>query len=527
MENLFQNYKIVVLDSSFFVSEFSESFQESLKCSYVYIAGTFRTELNQYKKILPLSKKNVYNKNIDFIDENISVRSLDFKSFSLDAVSSDNVSEELYDLIKNIDKIHNDIWGLVTLLEKLKAKFVLATANQLLIQKVVLNNINVDIFNLNSNTFIYSKNFSQMSKWFELDNTEAFVATESYNIASENSVLYLGDGTRIMLAEEVGFGAEATIFKVDGRDEWIAKIFKKEKLSVKKFKNLKNLQRMNKLLDVTWALFPADILYYDSELSVPAGFVENYIEVDESLGNDALYLGGLDQLDGELKTHVSSSIEICLKIVRQIKYLNNYGFFISDFNLDNFAFKESDDTCIHMWDTDSFGYASYFSGYCDGNETSRKYNREMKSGAIDYCCEELYLFVFTVLSLGDPPISPYTFKFKYDNENYPSLARKEFFPDNLWSLFEQVFRQEKLPSVEVLLQQLEAALEDCRSAPYMDRTYNEIINGYVEPEIDEEDEPEIPPEKPKLKGWVKAMLAVDALLFAGLIFTIIYWFLSF
>lgn len=170
-----------------------------------------------------------------------------------------------------------------------------------------------------------------------------------------------------------------------------------------------------------------------------------------------------------------------MKVVRQVCYLNNFGFFVSDYNLGNFATIRNNDKYIQMWDTDSFGYDTFFSGYCSGDKTTKEYDISTKEGAIDFCSEALYLFAFSLLSLGDSPMSEFSGKFKYDNPNYIALYRKRLFPQNLWQLFRDVFTGKKLPSAETLLRQLSLALENLKKSPAEDQTYGELLGDIIPP----------------------------------------------
>jgi len=49
MPGLFENYRVALLDSSFFVSKFSESVQIGLEDVNVYVADTFNAEIEQVK----------------------------------------------------------------------------------------------------------------------------------------------------------------------------------------------------------------------------------------------------------------------------------------------------------------------------------------------------------------------------------------------------------------------------------------------------------------------------------------------
>lgn len=455
MAGLFQNYRIALLDASFFVGSFSQQVQEGLQEVNIYVADTFNAEIEQHRAVLSSGKRTVYEENIAFLNRGKQLKTLNFASFG--------------DQSKNI---HNDTWGVLTLLVSLNAKFVLVTADQILIQRVILHNLNVDIYDLNENAFVYFSNFAAYRRRFELCDSGPSAADVDVHVA-EHAVLYRKNGAPVVLGKEIKSGMEAHLHFVEGSPNLIAKIFKKDKLSVSKYKNILRTQNINRILEIPWALFPMDMVYHDAACTIPAGFTESYARTKGNVDDNPLYLGDLDLPDVYLNTHLSASLELCLKVVRQVHYLNSYGFLVSDFNMGNFALVQDNSECIQMWDTDSFGYENFFSGYCAGNQTSREYDITKKDGAIDFCSEALYLFAFSVLSLGDAPISEFSGKFKFDNPNYGALYRKELFPGNLWKLFEQVFRGEKPASVEVLLQQLHMALYQCKTN---DPTYKELLD---------------------------------------------------
>jgi len=464
MPGLFENYRVALLDASFFVSNFSESVRMGLEDVNVYVADTFNAEIEQYMAVLSSNKRTVYEANIDFLNHTKPLKTLNIASFGDKSKS-----------------IHNDTWGILTLLVGMNAKCVLITADQLLIQRVVLHNLNVDIYNLNKNAFIYYAEFLSYQGRFELNAKESQLASAGKDHhVTEKSTLYRRNGGSVVLGNEIKSGLEATLFQADENPNLIVKVFKKDKLSTTKYQNIVKIQNINQTLGIPWALFPIDVVFYDADCTVPAGFTESYACTKCDLDENPLYLGDIDLPDEYLNTHISASLELCLKVVRQVHYLNSYGFLVSDFNMGNFALSQEDSNYIQMWDTDSFGYETFFSGYCAGIKTSRDYDITKKDGAIGFCCESLYLFAFSVLSLGDTPISEFSGKFKFDNPNYGALYRKDLFPDNLWRLFQAVFREEKEPSVEVLLQQLLVALQKCRTYPTTDKTYKELLGTLIE-----------------------------------------------
>lgn len=471
MPGIYDEYKIALLDSSFFVSNFSEGVKNGLSNIKVYVADTFNSEIEQYKLVLSSKRQSIYDANVRFLNENMRLNTLNLASFGAQS-----------------EKLHNDVWGLLTLLVGLNAKFVVITANQVLIQKIVLNGLNVDIYDLNVDGFIKYSSFYSFKSRYKF--TEATWTTPPMDRkVAENSTLYCKDHSRVTLAKEIKTGLEANLYLIKDKPGSIAKIFKKDKLSASKFQNIKRLCGMNTKLDIDWAIFPSEVLYYDANCTSPAGFIEAYVSTGDNLDDNPLFLGDPFNVTKEfLAKKQSYAIDLCLKVVRQVCYLNTYGFYISDFNMGNFATIKNNDKNIQMWDTDSFGYESFFGKFFSPNyaesKNHPKYDTSTKEGAIDISNDALYQFVFSVLSLGDSPISEHTGKFKYDNPNYFAISKKKFFPQNIWRHLESVFRGEKAPSAEALMQQLIITGNQLRQNPASDKTFKqlfvEVIPGYEE-----------------------------------------------
>ena len=70
MPGIFQEYKIALLDSSFFMSPFPQDVRDGLQDIKVYVADTFNSEIEQYKTLLSKKRYSDYNNNIDFLNQN-------------------------------------------------------------------------------------------------------------------------------------------------------------------------------------------------------------------------------------------------------------------------------------------------------------------------------------------------------------------------------------------------------------------------------------------------------------------------
>lgn len=475
MSNLFEGYKIVVLDSTFFSTSFTQELKESLSKAKVYVSGTFNTEIEEYRHVLSDERKKIYSENFDYINKNIILNTMNLSSTGGKA-----------------DRLNNDIWGLINLMVELNkqfnAKIAIITANRILMEKIILYGINADYYDLNKQMFVYKKYYSAMKiaiSFYEMTAT----GTPNDVRATEGSIVYLDNNRSVVLGEEITSGLEATLYAVSNDKSRIIKVFKKDKLSATKLKNIRTIAGIDGDLKIEWAKFPLEVVYFDTSRKIPIGFIENRISAGENLDDNSLYWGDPFSIeDNYLNKKISYSIDICLKVVRQVCYLNSYGFFISDFNMGNFAVSKMSSDMIQMWDTDSFGYHNFFGRYFSPEYRECKnhtpYDISKKEGAIAISEDALHQFVFKVLALGDSPISEFKKNFKYDNNEYANNVRKAFFPSNIWNYLADIFRGNKEPSSEMLLYELSTALKRLKQYPNEDKSakqlFTEVIPGYLD-----------------------------------------------
>ena len=475
MPNLFEGYKIVILDSTFFSANFTQEFKDGLSKTKVYVSSTFNTEIEEYRQVLSVEQKKIYSENFDYINKNIILKTMNLNSAEGKG-----------------DRLNNDIWGLINLMVELNkefnAKIAIITANRVLMQKIVLKDIHVDYYDLNKQMFIYQSKYSSMCNSFSFREVTSTEGQTEVRVTTGVTV-YLSNNKNMVLGDEITSGLEATIYSIKDDNSLIAKVFKKDKLSASKLKNIHSISRINDDLKIDWAKFPLEVVYFDSTCKIPIGFIEQRIIARSNLDENSLYLGDPLSIEEEyLNKKISYSLDICLKVVRQVCYLNSYGFFISDFNMGNFAFSDLSSDMIQMWDTDSFGYQNFFGRYFSPEYTECKnhlpYDISKKEGAIAISEDALHQFVFKVLALGDSPISEYKKTFKYDNDDYTNVIRRSFFPINVWDYLVDVFRGNKEPSSETLLYELSVALKRLKQYPNEDKTvkqlFIDVIPGYLD-----------------------------------------------
>jgi len=464
--NIFEGYKIVVLDSTFFSARFTKEFKASLNNVKIYVSGTFNTEIEEYRLVLSTERKKIYSENFDYISKNLILNTMNFDSAEGKG-----------------DKLNNDIWGLIDLIadinKKINAKIAVITANKLLMQKIVLYGVDVDCYDLNKQVLVFKRDYSSMKNAISFHETTSTSNCGEVRVTTGTTV-YLSGNRSVVLDEEVNSGLEATLYAVKNDKSRIVKVFKKDKLGGAKLKNIQNVAGINDELKIEWAIFPTEVVYSDCARKIPIGFIENRIDTGNNLGENSLYFGAPLEVEEEyLNKRISYSLDICRKIVRQVCYLNSYGFFISDFNMGNFAISNMSYDVIQMWDTDSFGYQGFFGRYFSQEYKEcvnhLPYDISKKEGAIAISEDALHQFVFKVLALGDSPISEYTNTFKYDKSDYIGLIRRSFFPINVWNYLADVFRGNKQPSSEMLLYELSVATKWLEKCPGEDKTVRQLF----------------------------------------------------
>ncbi len=468
------DYRILLLDASFFAVNGSKEILSQLSGKSFYVAETLQSEISEYQKVCTLEEKSVLRNNLDFIRNSCELNSVDMQSFG--------------DEWKNVN---NDFWELMRLFNSLNQPCLVLTGNQLLIERIVLNKLSCDIYDAGEERILLRQDFLVYQKQFD------FKAVMDYEFSAvpdfhEGSILYKDRGEKVVLGNRIAEGAEAQIYIIQDIPDTIAKVYTDEKMLYAKYYNNYNIVGKNEELDCDWVQFPAKILYHDPQCTNPAGFTETFIHSREKLADIPLFTGDvLSPEDGN--RHLDYAVDIVLKVVRQVIYLNYRGFYFSDYNLRNFSLLDNP-KFIQMWDSDSFGYRDYFSNYFSGQQMTRDYYATDKKTAIDACMEALYVFAFYILALGFEPIGQ-DMKFKFDSPNCVGKDREILFSRGLWKLFEDVFHGKRLPSETVLLKELSEYLETLRSNPEYNPTYNYVLYGISEEETRK-------PEKKKISIWM-------------------------
>lgn len=459
MEISFYDYVFVILDFSALFSALSDDLLLDLSSHPdVYVSKTFNTECEQVKKLANSSLASKYQRNIKFL-----------KSITTKYLPYDDLSADI------------DTFGLAKYFAYQDVDFVVLTANQIIIQQIVLNNVRADIYNVNSNKLLRFNSFNSAKRLFELSPNKVLLDC-SFAI-SKGTILHRRNGSLVTLSNEYNSkGTEAVIYEIVGDTKNLAKIYRDKKLTAEKFDNIKKLIKLNSTIKLTWCAFPIAILYYDKSLKQPIGYIMPFAKDINLLSDDELFAGQVfDILHNHRETRISYTIELCLKIVRQILFLNMHGVVVSDFNDANFGIHSDNPDRIMMLDTDSFGFREYFSDCrAQYDEYTRAYDFLKKNEAINFSYESLSIFIFKLLSLGLEPLYKGNFRFRENRINHGNDFKWDFFPQNLKKLFLSIFDANKPCSISVLIYELQIANQKLKKEKSTNKTYRELCTDILD-----------------------------------------------
>lgn len=397
------------------------------------------------------------------------------------------LAKQNYNIITKKIKIFthsSDIYDLACFLSREKEKLtsMVISTDEMLIERIIINNICVHIYNPERNkTYIY-RSFASLGDVYSLTNSKSII---SYDCdACEESSLFTVNG-KITLLSKKSEGTESRIFSIKEIPDKIVKIYKQKFLTLDKISNIERLRVFGATSNIDWCTFPIDIVYSDDQKTQPIGYIMKFHPNIKMLSEVMIYKGNTnDILPNYRFTRISDTVDICIKVVRQILYLNMHGILISDFNDNNFAFfTDSSNSNILFLDTDSFGHKDYFSD-CRANYDyvhDYSFGRLNKSDAILFSQEALYIFIFKLFTLGMLPIAYKKFRFRDDRKNHDFDYKWNLVPANLQTLFYKVFQDKTVCSVDELLYELILARNNLQGNSKLNQTYRMLCSEQIYP----------------------------------------------
>lgn len=485
MAGRFDEYNVAVIDASLFTHRLSQEFLNGLKTiKYIYVAGTFNSEIHELIEMLPASERVNCENNLQLLNEVIRPKQMNLSQYP-------NYNWDVWDFLRLIATRPN------------ADKLLLVTANLSLIQRVVCSHLPMDIYNLSGSYIISHLSYSVIDKKYAVDNNdEPYCAEVAHNIG-EGSTLYVershsARNETVVLGKMLGEGAggEGNVYHLkDSQPHEVGKIFKTGQFPSNKYAAVKHMMDNRLFGMIRWTEFPTGILYADSAYKQPVGIIEHYTKTQSTLYDDELFYGDTGNWSSSLlDVRVSDLLYLCKCITRQVCYLSMLGVSVADYNIKNFDYPlrslsvtgngdAAACTYIQMWDSDSFGYRNYFSGFMADSGKAHEYDITKRTDICNLCNDELYNFLFQILTLGDTPYNPVTGLFNYQSPDYINYARKQFVPPSIWTAFEKFFTGQTISSPQMMLHLLSEELKKRKSAPLYDSTYKDIVNqiddGYL------------------------------------------------
>ena len=460
----------IVLDSSIYNKEFTRETKELLEEKDIFVSSTFRREINAYQAYLKTICVNSH-------DENLS------KNYHY--VSELAARGRLFEY-QSDDYPPLDIWELIILLCGEKIPICVVTSDKLLINRLKCFLLPNDC--LDSDLLIWDLNMNRLLTHDQKaanDYTVIMSESGSYSTAhiGTGSVLFKGDNSTITLGNPVNgsvsesAGAEGTVFLVAGSPDLVVKIYRQAPCQ-KTVSHLRMLSRM-KTSTPSWCLMPCDIVY---EGDRAVGFTMKRVKA-EMLEDDELY-DDRDELEISRDTRkkpISYIIRHCLMLLTQIKYLNSiWGINITDFNMKNHS-RFTIDQPIVFFDADSFCHERYFHGYIDDKRFSVQYDHRYLEDLTRMAYESALKTVFKLLSLGYAPFridvkNPGNYRFVFSDSNTNFGYRKLYFPRRVLMRLSGIFEGNRIPSLNLLIDELTQVKEYLKKHPMEDITIGEMID---------------------------------------------------
>lgn len=437
-----KDYNGVILDATFFTKHFPQALVSQFPDAKLQVAITYKARVNHNRQMLGTVQREIFERNLQLLER---------------------YQPEV--LPTNVPDLYSNLCLKSKEAKEHGTRYLLITADRLCIQQVVLEKLMLDVYDLHSERRLLWQDHEQILKEgaFDFRGSEDPVVPITLH-QRRPKVLYDENGDPVQVKpvpiEGSDIGAEARIYPIRGTGQpMVAKVYQEHCLTEGKVSNLKTLQAMHLEQVQDWAIMPQELLYWDKERTQVAGFAQRYAaDVEKKVFYDnPLFIMTDDAWAVKSKEYDRSlTLKAAACLTRQVCYLNVYGIYVGDFNASNFAAYQLPPEKLVMWDTDSFCCGDYLSETQDprifGAIRKAKRAPGRKAQAIEACIERLYAKVFWILTLGASPLNP-------DGSFNDPAVQKIFVPKNLWSLFEAVFVKKVLPSPDLLLHELEVALE--------------------------------------------------------------------
>ena len=383
MDTKAQSYAGIVIDASFFVKPFSEKFRQLLDGVPVYHART-------WKNVVLVMGAGLEEPHKGYFEDNLR----DLRRVKPKVPAGVPCTE--------------DVVGMIGSLASLGAargqRYLFASADRMLLQRLILEQVRIDIYDLWTDKCVSWEVFPGQIQELEFTRVPQDPAPTA-DTTQEALVLYDEAGAPVRLNKTNDGGSEATMYTCPARPNCLAKIYKKSVRRVildgNKIQNVANLQRIfSENPGFSWAKVPLEKLYLEPERRNVVGFLM------ENAGQVTL-LSELDTLNEEKENvEVCQTVRLCLRVIRQVACLSIYGFSVYDYNNANFAQSAEKPGCVQMLDTDSFCSGNYFTSFHTQDLCVRsrfQAGQTTKAEALRICTELAYIYAgYTLLRKKNP-----------------------------------------------------------------------------------------------------------------------------
>ncbi len=321
MAEQFEQYNVVVIDSSLFPCKLNDEMMNCLKSAKsIYVSGTFHAEIHELEELLSEEDRKNCDSNMKQLNTIIHPKVMNLSAYP---------------------ELNSDIWDFLELCSTRPNadKMLIITANRLLLQRVVCNHFPMDIYNLNTNHYLSHKLYPTIERHYTVDNNDTPVGAKAAVRFGKGTRLYAERrngrrGEPVVLGDMLGDGqgGEGNVYHLTGEFAGeVAKIYKNGQFPTNKYIATREMVQNRRFGEIVWTAFPAGILYADSGFTQPVGIMERYTETHSSLYDDELFFGDTGNwTPALLSVRVSDLLYLCKCVTRQICCLNMLGVTVAD-----------------------------------------------------------------------------------------------------------------------------------------------------------------------------------------------------
>ncbi len=435
----------IILDSSLFKKVLSQDAVNFICSDTLCIPSTFFSDLEGYTMFLDSKTKEIMNQNVKTVlytaarNGNLS-----------DAQSANNTG---------------DTYQLALKYSKLASSNCVVTADVTLIERIKLNKLNINIYDLNKEKMIsHHQFFIRPSR--NTDNTP--YDYRNTNAIKEGVQLKDDSGNTYTLSENIHSGGEGKLFKVESKPDKVAKIYLSYPSSAR-ITHLKKLVDFSKKVKIDWCIFPETVLYFNGEA---VGFLMQNRPF-KAMSKMTLYQGNDHINPDERKKPKSYNYMLSSTFLAQLKFLSAYGLSVCDYGKSNFS-QFTAKTPIIFVDTDSFLYKDYSELALDDTAFSKKYTTA-KEDIYQLCDEGAYKHVFKIFTLGLDP-NCWEYGYVFDIADHPHLYRRAYLSSRLYNHFYSVFSKQGYKSLSSLLKITADEFKDLAQNSKNDISIGEMVD---------------------------------------------------